>query len=284
MGLPLLIPRRSKVVLSALAFLSACIGGAAAAPSQNEICALIARSAEENGLPKSFFARLIWTESRFDHRALSPMGAQGIAQFMPATAKAEGLADPYDVAQAIPASAALLARLARGYGNLGLAAAAYNAGEGRVDAWLYRDGYLPLETENYVLTITGEAAEDFIGRTGPLPERPVGTSGDFIADCMAMPVMMTRSPSMAEIIRKPWFVQVGGGFRRSAVAASWARLKPKVAAAVADNPVAISRVRSTRGRGALHVVRIGTDSRDEGERLCGAVRRAGGGCIVLKTK
>jgi len=52
-----------------------------------------------------FFARLIWKESRFDIKAVSPAGAQGVAQFMPATAKRRGLADPFDPEQAIPASA-----------------------------------------------------------------------------------------------------------------------------------------------------------------------------------
>ncbi|MEL6268086.1 MAG: transglycosylase SLT domain-containing protein, partial [Pseudomonadota bacterium] len=60
------------------------------------ICALIETSDERHGLPPSYFARLIWRESRFDARALSPKGAQGIAQFMPGTAKMVGLADPWD--------------------------------------------------------------------------------------------------------------------------------------------------------------------------------------------
>ena len=69
------------------------------------ICTLIRNAAVAHGLPADFFARLIWKESRFDIRALSPAGAQGIAQFMPQTAKIRGLKDPWDPAQAIPASA-----------------------------------------------------------------------------------------------------------------------------------------------------------------------------------
>ena len=52
----------------------------------------------------------------------------GVAQFMSGTASERGLADPFDPATAIPASAKLLAELARRFGNLGLSAAAYNAG------------------------------------------------------------------------------------------------------------------------------------------------------------
>ena len=55
------------------------------------ICTLIRNAAAAHGLPADFFARLIWKESRFDIRALSPAGAQGIAQFMPQTAKIRGL-------------------------------------------------------------------------------------------------------------------------------------------------------------------------------------------------
>jgi soluble lytic murein transglycosylase-like protein len=52
------------------------------------------QSAAENTLPVEFFARVIWQESRFDAHAVSPKGAAGIAQFMPATASWHGLADP----------------------------------------------------------------------------------------------------------------------------------------------------------------------------------------------
>src|SRR5437868_12940647 len=105
-----LLPRATLVLICAL-ILS---GQAFADPPQSKsaakrlisrVCDLIETQAEQNGLPKDFFARLIWKESRFDPNAVSPVGAEGIAQFMPGTAKLRGLADPFDVGQAIPASA-----------------------------------------------------------------------------------------------------------------------------------------------------------------------------------
>ncbi|TIP53605.1 MAG: lytic transglycosylase domain-containing protein, partial [Mesorhizobium sp.] len=72
---------------------------------------LIEAQAQQNGLPKDFFARLIWKESRFDPNAVSPVGAEGIAQFMPGTAKMRGLANPFDIEQALPASAKYLAEM-----------------------------------------------------------------------------------------------------------------------------------------------------------------------------
>src|SRR5688572_30669654 len=92
------------------------------------ICRLIETSAAAHALPVGLFTRLIWRESSFRLEVVSRAGAQGVAQFMPGTARGRGLADPFDPEAAIPAAAALLADLSRQFGNLGLAAAAYNAG------------------------------------------------------------------------------------------------------------------------------------------------------------
>src|SRR5207245_1128515 len=78
-----------------------------------------------------------------------------------ATAVLYGLGDPFDPAQALPASARLLSELVDRFGNLGLAAAAYNAGPRRVVDWLANRGSLPRETRNYVQIITGEAPEQW---------------------------------------------------------------------------------------------------------------------------
>src|SRR5215813_6296407 len=125
------------------------------------LCDTLASSAHESGLPVSFFSNLIWQESRFVFRAVSPAGALGIAQFMPKTAAAIGLTNPFDPLMALPASARLLGTLFQRFGNLGLAAAAYNAGEGRVNNWLSNKTGLPQETRNYVLTITGLPVEQW---------------------------------------------------------------------------------------------------------------------------
>jgi hypothetical protein len=132
--------------------------------SRRELCDTIVEAAMDNALPVSFLTRLIWQESRFNHRAVSPVGAQGVAQFMPKTADAMGLDNPFDAREALPASARLLRTLKQQFGNLGLAAAAYNAGPRRVQDWLDRRGKLPKETRDYVLTITGRGAESWTPR------------------------------------------------------------------------------------------------------------------------
>ncbi len=247
------------------------------------ICALIESEAAKNGLPKEFFARLIWKESRFDIRAVSPAGAEGIAQFMPATAKFRGLDDSFDLEKALPAAAAYLAELTRVHGNLGLAAAAYNAGEGRLGQWM-NGGFLPIETENYVFDILGEPADVFLKRDHDITIKPLDDKLTFSEACLKLPVILSRSPSMAQTLRKPWFIQVAGGFRQSAVARKWALLKPKLSAIIGNKPVALSRSRSPIGRRGIYTVRIGADNRSEADAICAAITRSGSACVVKKAR
>src|SRR5271169_695174 len=130
-------------------------------PTADDICRAIEEDAAANGLPVEFFARVIWQESRFNAQAVSPKGAQGIAQFMPRTADWRGLADPFDPIEALKNSASYLHDLQIKFGNLGLAAAGYNAGPGRVSAWLAGRRTLPDETRNYVAIITGWTADEW---------------------------------------------------------------------------------------------------------------------------
>jgi transglycosylase-like protein with SLT domain len=144
----------------------------AAENALSTLCGAVETAARQEGLPVNFFTRLIWRESAFHSGAVSPAGAQGVAQFMPGTATERGLAEPFDPAAAIPASAKLLAELARRFGNLGLAAAAYNAGPNALADWLSGKGVLPLETQDYVLGITGHEAEEWRGAKPPSAAAP----------------------------------------------------------------------------------------------------------------
>jgi hypothetical protein len=132
--------------------------------SHHEICSSVTESAHSHNLPLPFFIRLLFQESGFKPDVVSRAGAQGIAQFMPETAATVGLTNPFDPIQAISASARLLGDLVRRFGNLGLAAAAYNAGPRRIQDWLDKKGKLPEETQHYVKTVTGRPAENWKGR------------------------------------------------------------------------------------------------------------------------
>jgi Transglycosylase SLT domain/SPOR domain len=248
------------------------------------ICHLIEAHADSHNLPRDFFARLIWKESRFDPGAESPAGAEGIAQFMPGTARLRGLADPFDVEQAIPASAKYLDELKRGYGNLGLAAAAYNAGEARVSRWLSSGGFLPLETEDYVLDIMGEPADNFADLKHEGTVHPLDPKLEFGEACRSLPVIMAATVPMARINLKPWGIQVAGNFRRAAAIRQWQRTKGRFPALLAAYDPVVSRVRTPRGRRGVYAVRIGADNRAEADIICQRLRGAGGACIVLRNR
>lgn len=118
----------------------------------------IATAEASNGLPSGLLARLLWQESRYREsvitgRVTSPVGALGIAQFMPSTAKDMGI-DPLDPYQAISAAAKYLAQLYRATGDWSKALAAYNWGIGNV----LRKGMdkAPKETRNYFTQILAD--------------------------------------------------------------------------------------------------------------------------------
>jgi hypothetical protein len=133
----------------------------AAPQSLDQLCLALLTSAENSDLPVPFFANLLWQESRLRHDAVSPVGAQGIAQFMPQVADEVGLGDPFDPRQAIRASARFLHALRAQFGNLGFVAAAYNAGAHRVSEWLTHRRRLPRETRTYVARVTGRTVDEW---------------------------------------------------------------------------------------------------------------------------
>jgi hypothetical protein len=171
-----------------------------------KVCDALAAAAEETGLPPSFFARLIWQESGFRQRIVSRAGAQGVAQFMPGTAVLMGLHNPFDPIASVAASARFLRELFQQFGNIGLAAAAYNAGPRRIQEWLAQRGKMPDETRNYVKIITGQPIEKWTEKADidvavHLPakapcEGVLGLSRTAAAD--RIPVNMT--PAIAKII------------------------------------------------------------------------------------
>ena len=128
----------------------------------------IARAASRFNVSASLLAAQLYVESGFNPFAVSPAGARGIAQFMPGTARAYGLADPFDPGAAIQAQGRLMRDLLRRFGTVPLALAAYNAGPGAVAGC----GCIPPypETRAYVarvLALMGQAGEMVPGVDGP---------------------------------------------------------------------------------------------------------------------
>src|SRR5919201_1620805 len=114
---------------------------------------VIATAAQRWNVSGALLAAQLYAESNFNPFAVSGAGAQGIAQFMPGTAAAYGLSNPFDPAQAIDAQAHLMRDLLRRFASVPLALAAYNAGSAPVAAC----GCVPAipETQAYVTKILG---------------------------------------------------------------------------------------------------------------------------------
>jgi soluble lytic murein transglycosylase-like protein len=113
----------------------------------------LARAAQRWNVSAALLAAQLYAESNFNPFAESPAGAQGIAQFMPGTARSLGLEDPFDAEQAIDAQAHLMRDLLRRFASVPLALAAYNAGSGAVASCMCIPSYP--ETRGYVARILG---------------------------------------------------------------------------------------------------------------------------------
>ena len=115
---------------------------------------LFSRAASRHGVDSSLLAAVAQQESSFNASAVSPAGAQGLMQFMPATAKGLGV-NPLDPASAIDGAAKYLSSLTKQFGSTELALAAYNAGPGTVSRY---GGVPPYpETQNYVRSVLTKA-------------------------------------------------------------------------------------------------------------------------------
>lgn len=252
---------------------------------EQAFCRLIDEAARTRQIPREFFTKLIWKESSFRPRVISPAGAQGIAQFMPGTARERGLADPFDPEQAIPKAAELLSDLSTRFGNLGLAAAAYNGGPSRVASWLAGQSGLPAETRNYVISITGRSAEEWASDVKEKTES--GSAGEALPDtssCLQV-VATLRKPGReepGEAPFAPWGIQLAGNFSKDRALASFRRTSKAYASILGDAPPMIIGTRLRyRGTRTFYRVRAPAPTRQAAEQLCTRIRTVGGSCIVL---
>ena len=253
-------------------------------PLDHAICRLIESVARGNHLPVGFLTRIIWRESSFRAGVVSPAGAEGIAQFMPQTARERGLADPFDPEQAIPKAARLLADLRRQFGTLGIAAAAYNAGPARVASWRRGQGELPAETRAYVRFVTEGGVEE---ATGGSLDPDLGPGAP---TCVALTAELRRdrgdgsgdSVELAPLA--PWGVQLAGNFSKARALAAFERQGQRYAAVIGEvRPMIIGRLLRSRGTRPFDQVRLPAASRQVAEALCSRIQAAGGNCVALRS-
>jgi Transglycosylase SLT domain/SPOR domain len=256
------------------------------------VCEKLAAAAADNDLPLGFFTRLIWQESRFDPAAVSRAGAQGIAQFMPKTAAWVGLDDPFDPIGAVTKSAQFLHSLRTQFGNLGLAAAAYNAGPKRVEDWLAGRRRLPRETRAYVRIVTGHAADEWMagapsGQDFALPESvpcqqlAALFARDRLERSRAIPTHEPKPETAAAAPEPPWGVQLIGNASPVGALAAYAELQRRYKSVLGSHAPLL--LHSPAGRNAAwYRVRVAAETRGDAERLCASLRAAGGSCLVQR--
>jgi hypothetical protein len=251
-----------------------------------EICRTLAQAAVDNQLPVEFFTRIIWQESRFDPEAVSPKGAQGIAQFMPQTASGRGLTDPFEPLQALRESASYLRELRTTFrGNLGLAAAAYNAGPGRVEAWLTGRRGLPGETRAYVRIITGHTVEAW---AMPQPPQWLASNAPRDMPCLEIAKLIavrpqTRPAPSSNPAWGPWGIQLAGNWSQQGVLAAYEQLRRKHHTVLGDRlPLVLSARLPGMGAVPKYLVRVSETSRTSADALCAKLRAQGGACVVLR--
>jgi len=252
-------------------------------PTADDICRAVEQDAAENGLPVEFFARVIWQESRFNALAVSRKGAQGIAQFMPSTADYRGLVDPFDPIEALKHSAAYLHELKDKFGNLGLAAAGYNAGPSRVAAWLAGGGRLPAETRNYVAIITGWTADEW---AAPSPPETSDTTIPQGVPCTRLANLILAPKEEAQRIASyvpRWGMQLAANWSESKAWATYRRVQKQFAALIGDRePIVLRGHGAGLGAATRYEIRIADDNRGYLEKFCTKLTAAGGACVVLR--
>ena len=249
-----------------------------------DICGVIDHYAAVNDLPAAFFARLIWRESLFRPNAVSPKGAEGIAQFMPGTAKLRGLNNSFDVVEALGKSAEYLNELKSRYGNLGFAAAAYNAGENGLERFLEVD-WLPAETRNYVLAITAYSVEDWRDNPPKILDLTLDKNKTFIDGCVAL--ASTRNLRDIEVIDEaewaPWGVQLAAHFQKSVAQRLFVSAVKRLPEPIRSEKALLLRERNASfGLRIRYAARIGRETQADANKLCATIRKSGGACVVFR--
>ena len=255
---------------------------------QQSTCLLLESAAHANGLPVEFFVRLIWRESRFRPTAVGPSTrsgkhALGIAQFMPTTAAERSLLDPFNPIEALPKAAEFLKDLRGQFGNLGLAAAAYNAGPGRVRAWMAGAASMPAQTRAYVDAVTGNSVDEWAAGRDVEAKTESGVSCETLMAKFKQPPPTFLAALQQHVVTgviQPWGAILGADRSRPEILDRYAALQRRFVAVLAGrDPILLER-----GRGSLprYQVRVGAESRAAANDVCKRIHLAGGDCVVLR--
>jgi SPOR domain/Transglycosylase SLT domain len=206
---------------------------------------------------------------------------------MPRTARWRGLSGPFIVKDALFESARWLRELLDEFGNLGLAAAAYNAGPGRVQDWLAHRASLPSETRAYVRIITGRPADEWAtaGVQQPREEEKRAIPCSQIVKLMR-PIGQPRRDHIAEEKPPewaPWGLQLAGARSEGTLRGVYAALQHKFPSLLGDRrPLVVRNRVAGMGTAPLYALRLAEQRREDADRLCNKLKSIGGTCVVLK--
>ena len=178
----------------------------------------------------------------------------------------------------------MLVALKGQFGNLGLAAAAYNAGPTRVANWIAGAGGLPYQTRDYVMTVTGHAVEEWTAgaaadKAGDAVFPNTSCADEVAAVRVAQPVEAALSGFTA-----PWGVQISGSFSKAAAIAAFQRAQTRYASILGSiEPMVIGGRWRSRGYSPFYRVRAPAATRADAQALCVKILHAGGACVVLRS-
>jgi hypothetical protein len=184
-----------------------------------------------------------------------------------------------------------LAELRTQFGNLGLAAAAYNAGPQRLRDFLAGTRPLPTETRNYVVAVTGASVDDW-AKAAKAAEDP--HTQPAVAICHDLVALLKRTPNLFVeelqeridlVATSPWGVELGAGFSRDRVLTTYANLFKRLGEVLSGHdPAILSSVFRSRGTRPFYQVRIGAETRESANGLCARIMHAGDACVVLRNR
>ena len=247
------------------------------------ICSLINSSARAQGLPVAFLTRLIWQESNFQPNAVSPAGARGIAQFMPATAGARGLADPFDPKRRSPRRPRCWPKCATSSAISASPpppttpdpAGSPNSSRGRPISRARRR--IMSRSSPTIPPRNGAANAAKLTDEAVFPD---GSCVQIVAKFhRAEPALFAHSSFWA-----PWGVQISGAFNKAAALRQYQRAEAQYAAILGGvQPMVLAGRLRSRGFRPFYRVRAPAQSRQQAEQMCAKLEKVGGACAVLRS-
>ena len=202
---------------------------------------------------------------------------------MPATAAERNLLDPLNPIEALPKAAEFLKDLRGQFGNLGLAAAAYNAGPARVRAWMSGAASMPAQTRAYVEAVTGHSVDQWAAGRGPEAKAEGEISCETLMAKVKQPPTNFLVALQQHVVTgaiQPWGAILGADRSRPEILDRYAALQRRFAAVLAGrDPILLER-----GPGSLprYQVRVGAETRAAANDVCKRIHLAGGDCVVLR--